>query len=328
MAGAAAAIEVDPELPLAVARTQAASALGLDTEPAFVLQGCLLPEADDGRPLRELGLVEGCFVVAVVARATPPAPEAPPVAPGVPATPAAPGRPRPSRAPFSLEDELARQMEVDEDERAAPAAAAPAAGSHDAELARQLQADEDERTARRVQEMQDGDLARQEQARMLGEQRAADVATMPALCFVRGELPACPGKWIPLLVDTGAQTSVMTSGLAERLGLLAALDRSASGIAGGIGQARVLGRLRSVTVRFGELDLEVDFSVLDGAQMPAANLAILGLDQLAVHHMVVDLCGRVLRVGGVEGYAVRFLERYEVPDEFRLDGGNQRCAVQ
>merc|ERR1712129_599167 len=110
--------------------------------------------------------------------------------------------------------------------------------------------------------------------------------------------------------------SVLTSGLAEKLGLMAHLDRTAAGVAGG------------VVVRFGELDLEVDFSVLDGSQMPSTNLAILGLEQLVAHHMVVDLDSRVLRIGGIEGYPLRFLDRYEIPDEFRLDAGPRQCAIQ
>mmetsp|Transcript_74381 Transcript_74381/g.210093 ORF Transcript_74381/g.210093 Transcript_74381/m.210093 type:complete len:181 (-) Transcript_74381:25-567(-) len=126
--------------------------------------------------------------------------------------------------------------------------------------------------------------------------------------------------WIPLMVDTGAQMSVLTGGLCDRLGLSGQVDRAAAGVAGGVGHARVLGRLRGVPVRFGELELAVDFAVLDGSQMPSANLAILGLDQLAVHHMVVDFSERRLRVGGCEGYAVRFLDECEVPAEFRPDG--------
>jgi len=91
----------------------------------------------------------------------------------------------------------------------------------------------------------------------------------------------------------------------------------------------VLGKLRGIAVKFGELELEVDFQVLDGSQMPIPNLALLGLDQLAVHHMVVDLDVRVLRIGGCEGYAVRMLEDYEVPTEFRPNAAMaQRCSIQ
>merc|ERR1712187_32576 len=78
----------------------------------------------------------------------------------------------------------------------------------------------------------------------------------------------------------------------------------------------ILGRLSGVEVRFGELSLSIDFMVLDSSQMPSSNLAILGLDQLAVHHMVVDFDARVLRIGGCEGYVVRMLENFEYLQNF------------
>jgi len=79
-------------------------------------------------------------------------------------------------------------------------------------------------------------------------------------------------------------------------------------------------------VQFGELTLSVDFQVLDSSQMPSQNLAILGLDQLSVHHMVVDLDRHVVLVGGIEGYAIRMLDTHEIPPEFR--GHTRPCCIQ
>lgn len=295
-------LEVDPELPLAIARTQAASALELDSDPLFIFKGRVLTPTQDDQPFSEVGVREGDFVVAVL------------------------------RSPL-VPSRQAGQAKAPKIEPAGPRASTVVANCDD-DLARQLQADEDERAARRVQDDLDGDLARQEQARQaFGDARASEIASTQRLVHVRGDLPnAAPGaalSWIPLMVDTGAQFSVLTHGLAERLGLLGGLDRTAAGVAGGVGHANVLGKLRGVPVRFGELELAVDFAVLDGAQMPTANIAILGLDQLAVHHMVVDFDARVLRVGGCEGYVVRMLENYEVPEEFHMDrAAAQKCVLQ
>eukprot|EP00931_Biecheleriopsis_adriatica_P122213 TRINITY_DN97213_c0_g1_i1.p1 TRINITY_DN97213_c0_g1~~TRINITY_DN97213_c0_g1_i1.p1 ORF type:complete len:285 (-),score=66.04 TRINITY_DN97213_c0_g1_i1:2-856(-) len=277
VAGAQVTLDVDPDLPLSVARSQAASALDLDKEPLFVLRGKVLQMERDP-PLREFGLQDGSFVVAVVDSA------------GSGSTPAAPNR-------------------------------------SDADLARQLQEEEDESTARRVQMEVDGGIARDEQARqVLGEERAAEMAAVPNLVHIRGDIAVC-STWIPLMVDTGAQMSVLSSNLADRLGLLTRLDRTAAGIAGGVGQARILGRLRNIGVRFGELELAIDFAVLDASQLPSQNLAILGLDQLAVHHMVVDLDSRSVLIGGRDGYCVNMLQDFEVPEEFRLHAA-QRCIIQ
>lgn len=307
VAGAQAVIEVDPALPLSVARAQAASALELKLDPPFAISGRLLLPADDEKSLDELGFREGGVVVAVLRQVvdttSTPSPDQR-VATDAGSTPSS----------FQPPSE---QMQNDDD------------------LARQLQAAEDERAARRVQEDLDSDLAREEQVRQAqGDARAEEVAGTPRLLHVRCELPnpvngRTSHPWIPLMLDTGAQFSVLTSSLAERLGLMERLDRTAAGIAGGVGHARILGKLRGVTVRLGELDLAVDFAVLEGSQLAAGNLAILGLDQLAVHHMVVDLDARVLRIGGCEGYAVRMLESYEVPEEFRPESSVlQRCVVQ
>eukprot|EP00928_Gymnodinium_smaydae_P017475 TRINITY_DN16686_c0_g1_i1.p2 TRINITY_DN16686_c0_g1~~TRINITY_DN16686_c0_g1_i1.p2 ORF type:complete len:350 (-),score=97.56 TRINITY_DN16686_c0_g1_i1:1602-2609(-) len=328
VAGREAELEIEPELPLSVARAQAASALGLEAEPTFVVQGRLLTAADDDQPTAACGLDLAPFVVALERKA--PAADARDT-PGAAASAAMPVV-APAAASASAGASAGSGAGAGAGSgvgASADARAGPAEGDAEfaARLARQLQAEEDERAARQVQEAMDKELARSEQARQaLGEDRAKELEATPKLLYVRGDVVAS-GSWVPFMVDTGAQMSVLTAGLAERLGLLGSLDRSAAGVAGGVGHARVLGKLRQVAVRFGELTLAVDFAVLDGTQMPTQNVAILGLDQLAVHHMVVDLDARVLRIGGVDGYVVKTLDDYEIPEEFRMDMP-QRCCVQ
>jgi hypothetical protein len=304
IAGAEAVLEIDPDLPLAVVRAQAASALELDSEASLVHEGRLLKPDDDDKFPQACGLHDGSMLVAVAKK------------PRLDTIPAASS----SNAAVGIERAQAANAVSPSTWREGPG---------DDEIARQAQADEDEVTARRVQEEVDSTLAREEQVRQaMGDARAAEMAAVPQLVCVRGEIIAS-GTWIPLVIDTGAQTSILTSGLAERLGLLHHLDRTMAGVAGGIGQARVLGKLRGIVVKFGELELEVDFQILDGSQMPMPNLALLGLDQLAVHHMVVDLDVRVLRIGGCEGYSVRMLEDYEIPMDFRPNAAMaQRCSIQ
>eukprot|EP00930_Biecheleria_cincta_P025441 TRINITY_DN18118_c0_g1_i1.p1 TRINITY_DN18118_c0_g1~~TRINITY_DN18118_c0_g1_i1.p1 ORF type:complete len:296 (+),score=49.75 TRINITY_DN18118_c0_g1_i1:134-1021(+) len=195
---------------------------------------------------------------------------------------------------------------------------------NDEELARQMQVDEDETVAKKLQEDIDQSLAEDIQA----QHNMGDRAPPPQLLFISGEFTSI-NRFVPLMVDTGAQSSVLTSHLAEQLGLVNQIDRRFAGVVGGVGTARVVGKLSNLEVRFGELPLAVDFTVLDSTQMPHKSLAILGLDQLAVHHMVVDMDRRVVLVGGCDGYAVRILDPHEIPAEFRLNSNPmQQCSIQ
>lgn len=278
-------IDCDASLPRAVARAQIASALGFNEgEIALVHTGKILTEEGDDEPLSSTCLTEGALLVAVPRRGSPKATN--------PSTSCSSGSC--AKSPFHT--------------------------TGDEELARQMQIDEDEGVARKLQEDLDHNLARTEQAK----QSRREVA--PRLLFINGEFCAV-GKSVPLLVDTGAQASVLTSKLVDKLGLSASIDRRFAGVVGGVGTARMLGRLVGISVRLGELTLSVDFQVLDSSQMPMQNLAILGLDQLAVHHMVVDMDRNVVLVGGCEGYAIRVLDPHEVPAEFQSNP-LQQCCIQ
>merc|ERR1719321_1780196 len=70
------------------------------------------------------------------------------------------------------------------------------------------------------------------------------------------------GIAVEMMVDTGAQSSVISKTLAERLNLMGRLDRSRQGVATGVGSARILGRLRAVPVKIGHIEFQLDFTVL------------------------------------------------------------------
>jgi len=59
---------------------------------------------------------------------------------------------------------------------------------------------------------------------------------------------------VEMMVDTGAQSSVISLPLAQALGLMDRLDTSEQGIASGVGRARILGKLRGVAARADVLD--------------------------------------------------------------------------
>merc|ERR1719191_466469 len=98
------------------------------------------------------------------------------------------------------------------------------------------------------------------------------------MIYVQCEIANC-GVAVEMLVDTGAQMSVISLPLVRQLGLHDSVDGREQGVASGVGYARILGRLRGVPVRLGThagVEFALDFSVLGVDQ----ELLMLGIDQL------------------------------------------------
>jgi len=92
------------------------------------------------------------------------------------------------------------------------------------------------------------------------------------------------GVQMPLFIDTGAQASVMSLETCRNLGLLDEIDETQSGIASGVGFARIYGKLWRVPLQIGRNKFFVQFNILDmGVRL------ILGLDQMKRLGMSVDL---------------------------------------
>eukprot|EP00490_Sorites_sp_Unknown_P005786 CAMPEP_0114637700 /NCGR_PEP_ID=MMETSP0191-20121206/234_1 /TAXON_ID=126664 /ORGANISM="Sorites sp." /LENGTH=271 /DNA_ID=CAMNT_0001849433 /DNA_START=21 /DNA_END=836 /DNA_ORIENTATION=- len=108
---------------------------------------------------------------------------------------------------------------------------------------------------------------------------------------------------VEMMVDTGAQTSVISMPLVRTLGLESRLDSRYQGMAAGVGTARILGKLRGVPVQIGHVEFALDFSVL-GVDQP---LLLLGIDQMRRFKCVVNLEKECLIFGGADGVEVPFL---------------------
>ncbi|KAK6934662.1 Ubiquitin-associated domain [Dillenia turbinata] len=122
---------------------------------------------------------------------------------------------------------------------------------------------------------------------------------------------------IPLkaFVDSGAQSTIISKSCAERCGLLRLLDQRYSGVAHGVGQSEILGRIHVAPIKIGNIFYPCSFLVLD-----ASNIEFLfGLDMLRKHQCMIDLKENVLRVGGGE-VSVPFLQEKDIPSTF-LDEG-------
>jgi len=125
------------------------------------------------------------------------------------------------------------------------------------------------------------------------------------------------GVQMPLFIDTGAQASVMSLETCRNLGLIDEIDETQSGIASGVGFARIYGKLWRVPVQIGRNKFFVQFNILNmGVRL------ILGLDQMKRLGMSVDL--------GRGGCVVRdsFVPFVKPPNERFLDSGQGlACAI-
>ncbi|TYK23217.1 DNA damage-inducible protein 1 isoform X2 [Cucumis melo var. makuwa] len=99
--------------------------------------------------------------------------------------------------------------------------------------------------------------------------------------------------------------------------LLRLLDQRYKGIARGVGQSEILGRIHVAPIKIGSIFYPCSFLVLDSPNMDF----LFGLDMLRKHQCIIDLKENVLRVGGGE-VSVPFLQEKDIPpslfDEERL----------
>ncbi|KAL7186811.1 hypothetical protein ACSBR2_028520 [Camellia fascicularis] len=118
---------------------------------------------------------------------------------------------------------------------------------------------------------------------------------------------------VPLkaFVDSGAQSTIISKSCAERCGLLRLMDQRYKGIAHGVGQSEILGRIHVAPIKIGNVFYPCSFVVLDSPNMDF----LFGLDMLRKHQCIVDLKENVLRVGGGE-VSVPFLQEKDIPTNF------------
>lgn len=136
------------------------------------------------------------------------------------------------------------------------------------------------------------------------------------------------GAAISAFVDCGAQATIMPLAAARRCGIARLLDERFAGVAQGVGQSRILGRVHSVQLSLlggtgAGLHLLVSVTVIEdgdaGARTPDL---LLGLDMLRRYRAVVDLARDALVVSDS---VVPFLSQAEAPhsDGGRADTGNE-----
>ncbi|CAB9524953.1 DDI1 homolog 2 [Seminavis robusta] len=126
-------------------------------------------------------------------------------------------------------------------------------------------------------------------------------------------------RMVEMMVDSGSQTSVLSSSMMRKLKLQKRLNTRFQGVAAGVGAARILGRIENCPVQIGAgVEFNLFFLVIDVPH----DMMILGIDQMRRFKCMIDLEKNVLIFGGQGGVEVPFLP----PDQNHANAREQ-CSI-
>ncbi|KAL1455856.1 hypothetical protein WDU94_000628 [Cyamophila willieti] len=125
------------------------------------------------------------------------------------------------------------------------------------------------------------------------------------------------GYPVKAFVDSGAQTTIMSSECAQRCNIMRLVDKRWQGIAKGVGMQRIIGRIHMVQIAIEKDFLITTMSILNNQPMDV----LLGLDMLKRHQCSIDLKRNVLKIG-TTGTISKFLPERYMPEYYRATSGS------
>mmetsp|Transcript_20163 Transcript_20163/g.62480 ORF Transcript_20163/g.62480 Transcript_20163/m.62480 type:complete len:423 (-) Transcript_20163:608-1876(-) len=127
------------------------------------------------------------------------------------------------------------------------------------------------------------------------------------------------GHPVKAFVDSGAQMTIMCKRRAEQVGLLRLMDTRFSGIARGVGQGKILGRVHMAPMSVSGHNMACSVTIMEQDDMDF----LFGLDMLKRHQCSINLKNNQLEFGSVPGLSVPFLGEGDVPQsrrDIKVDG--------
>ena len=115
------------------------------------------------------------------------------------------------------------------------------------------------------------------------------------------------GHEIQAFVDSGAQSTIISKGLADKIGLSRLLDTRFAGMAMGIGTSKILGRVHAADMEILGKKFTCSFTVLEDNKVDF----LFGLDNLKRHQCNIDLVQNMLHMRNGQ-ISVPFLSEAEI----------------
>ncbi|KAG7385665.1 cyanamide hydratase [Phytophthora pseudosyringae] len=133
------------------------------------------------------------------------------------------------------------------------------------------------------------------------------------------------GMQVKAFVDSGAQSTIMSSSCAERCGIMRLVDKRFAGQAVGVGTATIIGKVHMAPLKIGNEFYNCSFTILDQQSVDF----LFGLDMLKRHQCCIDLGKNVLRLHeGERFHEVSFLPEHEIPSsENRADSAQPPATL-